>query len=107
MAVATNETRALPRLKAPSGACDTHMHFYDGRYPTAPTATITPPDASVEDYRAIQRRLGLSRTVVVQPTTYGTDNRCTLDGIAALGLADARGIAVVTNAVTERELEDL
>ncbi|HEX8664231.1 MAG TPA: amidohydrolase family protein [Beijerinckiaceae bacterium] len=96
-----------PRLEAPPGACDTHMHFYDARYPTAPTALMTPPDATVEDYRALQRRLGLSRTVVVQPTTYGADNRCTLDGIAALGLDQARGIAVVTDAVTEQELEDL
>ena len=77
------------------------MHFYDARYPTARTAMLTPPDASVEDYRAVQRRLGLSRTVVVQPTTYGTDNRCTLEGIAALGLESARGIAVVTDASTE------
>jgi D-galactarolactone isomerase len=96
-----------PRLKAPPGACDTHMHFYDRRFPTAPTATMTPPDASVEDYRAVQRRLGLSRTVVVQPTTYGTDNRCTLESIAALGLDKARGVATVDDAVTEQELEDL
>ncbi|MDF3061511.1 MAG: amidohydrolase [Microvirga sp.] len=97
----------LPRLKAPPGACDTHMHFYDARYPTARTAVLTPPDASVEEYRAVQRRVGLSRTVVVQPTTYGTDNRCTLEGIAALGLEVARGIAVVTDATTEGELEEL
>jgi D-galactarolactone isomerase len=97
----------LPRLKAPPGACDTHMHFYDARYPTAPTATMTPPDASVEDYRAVQRRLGLSRTVVVQPTTYGTDNRCTLEGIAGLGLDAARGVATVDATVSERELETL
>jgi D-galactarolactone isomerase len=102
----TNEGRS-PRLEAPAGACDTHMHFYDARYPTAPTALTTPPDATVADYRALRRRLGLSRTVVVQPTTYGTDNRCTLDGIVALGLDDARGIAVVTEAATERALEDL
>ena len=105
--MATNESRSAPRLKAPPGACDTHIHIYDSRYPTAPTATMTPPDASVENYRALQRRLGLARTVVVQPTTYGIDNRCTLDSIAALGLDAARGIAVVTDAVTERELEDL
>ena len=73
--MANDDIRATPRLKAPAGACDTHMHFYDARYPTAPTATMTPPDASVADYRAVQRRLGLSRTVIVKPTTYGTDNR--------------------------------
>ena len=48
----------LPRLKAPPGACDTHMHLYDARYPTARTAVLTPPDATVEEYRAVQRRLG-------------------------------------------------
>jgi D-galactarolactone isomerase len=83
------------------------MHFYDARFPTAPTATMTPPDARVEDYRAVQRRLGLTRTVVVQPTTYGTDNRCTLESIAALGLDKARGIATVDAAVAERELQAL
>jgi D-galactarolactone isomerase len=103
--MAASETR--PRLDAPPGACDTHMHFYDRRYPTAATAIFTPPDASVEDYRPIQWRLGLTRTVVVQPSTYGTDNRCTLDGIAALGLDRARGVAVVDEEVTEAELEDL
>jgi D-galactarolactone isomerase len=102
-----SQTETLPRLKAPEGACDTHMHFYDARHLTAATAVFTPPDASVEDYRAVQRRLGLTRTVVVQPSTYGTDNRCTLEGIAALGLDKARGVAVVTAAVTDRELEDL
>ena len=95
-----------PRLKVPPGACDTHMHFYDARYPTAPTAVSTPPDATVADYRRVQERLGLTRTVVVQPSTYGFDNRPTLDGIAALGLEHARGVAVVDQEVTDAELED-
>jgi D-galactarolactone isomerase len=63
-----------PRLKAPAGTCDTHMHIYDARYPTAPTATFTPPDASVADYLKVRARLGITRTVVVQPSTYGTDH---------------------------------
>ena len=36
---------APPRLKAPPGTTDTHMHIYDSRYPTAGTAAFTPPDA--------------------------------------------------------------
>lgn len=95
-----------PRLQAPPGACDTHMHFYDSRYPTASTAAFTPPNATVADYRQMQERLGLQRVVVVQPTTYGKDNRCTLDAIATIG-ADARGIAVVDESVTDAELERL
>ena len=67
---------------------------------------ITPPDASVADYRKLQTRLGLKRNVVVQPTTYGTDNRCTLEAMAALG-PSARGIAAVDTSVTDAELERL
>src|SRR5258705_12924016 len=95
-----------PRLKAPAGTCDTHMHIYDGRYPSAPTAPFTPPDALVADYLKVRARLGITRTVVVQPSTYGKDNSCTLAAIAALG-DSARGVAVVDQTVTDAELERL
>ncbi len=95
-----------PRLKAPTGACDTHMHIYEDRFPIAPTALLKPPQATVADYRKLQQRLGLSRTVVVQPSTYGADNSCTLEAMAALG-ANARGVAVVDTSVTNVELERL
>ena len=39
------------------------------------------------------KRLGMARVVIVQPSFYGTDNSCMLDGIAQL--ANARGIAVL------------
>jgi D-galactarolactone isomerase len=97
---------APPRLKAPPSTCDTHMHIYDGRYPTAPTAAFTPPDASVADYLKVRARLGIARTVVVQPSTYGKDNSCTLAAIAALG-DNARGIAVIDDTVTDAELDRL
>jgi D-galactarolactone isomerase len=93
-----------PRLKAPPGACDTHMHIYEARYPVALTALIKPPPATVADYRKLQQRLGLSRTVVVQPSTYGTDNRCTLAAIKALGEKNARGVAVADTSVSDDAL---
>jgi D-galactarolactone isomerase len=96
-----------PQLKAPAGACDTHIHIYDSRYPTAPTAASSPPDAPVPDYLAVRRRLGLSRTVVVQPSAYGTDNRCTLEAIAALGPETGRGVAIVDDTVGRAELDSL
>ena len=95
-----------PRLIAPQGACDCHIHFYDARYRSAPTALITPPDALVAHYRAVQERLGLERVVVVQPTTYGRDNACQLDAMAALGPA-ARGVMVPDPSVDDAELERL
>jgi D-galactarolactone isomerase len=97
-----------PRLSAPAGACDTHMHFYGpwDRYPLAPTASFEPPLATVEDYRTVQKRLGLKRVVVVQPSGYGFDNRCTLDAIKQFG-DDARGIVVIDQSVTGDELQQL
>src|SRR5262249_38730138 len=65
-----------PKLKAPAGASDCHMHIYDSRFPVAPTATLRPPDAHVDDYRLLQQRIGTERNVIVTPSTYGTDNRC-------------------------------
>jgi D-galactarolactone isomerase len=96
----------IPHLKAAPGACDTHMHIYDERYPRTPTAKILHGDALVPDYLALRERLGIERTVVVQPTAYGTDNSCTLDAIAAIG-PSARGVAVVDQTVTDPELERL
>jgi predicted TIM-barrel fold metal-dependent hydrolase len=95
-----------PLNRAPPDAADCHIHVYDSRFPVAPNAMRLPPDAPVEDYRAVQRRLGTVRTVVVQPSTYGTDNRCMLHALGILG-ADARGIAAVDAAVTGEELRRL
>jgi len=70
------ETASLP---APANATDCHHHIYDSRFPVDPKATLKPGDATVADYRALQRRIGTTRNIVVQPSTYGTDNRCMLD----------------------------
>lgn len=96
-----------PRLKAPPSTTDTHIHIYDRRYPMAPTAKMYPPEASVADYLAMARRLGIERTVVVQATTYGTDNRCLLESMAAIGSDKARGVAVVDASATDAELDRL
>lgn len=82
------------------------MHVYDAHFPLAANARRQEHDATVSDYRKVQQRLGLERVVVVQPTAYGKDNRCTLAGIAELG-DSARGIAVVDSSVSEAELAAL
>lgn len=96
-----------PLMAVPFGATDTHIHVYDGT-PLAPTAlSKPPPQAGVEDYERIRAQLGLTRTVIVQPSVYGTDNECTLRGIVALGADVARGVAVVDAGVSETELDRL
>jgi D-galactarolactone isomerase len=99
---------SAPRLQAPPGACDSHIHFYGPpeRYPLAPTATFTPPPASVDAYRQVQQQLGLQRVVVVQPSAYGFDNRCTLDAVRQIGEA-ARAVVVVEPAISGEELQRL
>lgn len=94
-------SRALPPL-----ACDSHMHIFDARFSPSPHWPRTPPQAPVAAYRRLQQRLGTSRAVVVTPSTYGTDNACTLDALDALG-DSARGVAVVDAAVDGAELSRL
>jgi D-galactarolactone isomerase len=96
-----------PRYQVPRLAADCHIHIFDpDRFPyPVPTAT-PPPKATVADYRLLRRRLGTSRSVIVTPSNYGTDNRCTLDGIAQLGRS-ARGVAVIDDTFTDSQLDDL
>jgi D-galactarolactone isomerase len=95
-----------PKLIAPAGSCDCHMHIYEDRFPLAPTATFKPANSPVSAYRKVQRELGIERAVVVQPSGYGFDNRCTLEGMAEIG-SRARGIAVVPPEVPDAELRRL
>src|SRR5215207_5597566 len=94
---------APPRTRAPEDATDCHHHVYDARFPPDPRATLRPPDASPEDYRALQRRLGLSRSVLVTPSTYGTDNRLHLQALQELGPQRTRMVAVVDTSVTDED----
>jgi D-galactarolactone isomerase len=95
-----------PKLQAPPGACDCHMHIYDAaRFPPSRPGSRMQANAAVADYRRLQQRIGTTRTVVVQPAAYGTDNAVTLDAIARLG--NARGVAVVFPDVGDSELRAL
>jgi len=96
-----------PGLKAPPGACDTHFHIYEPQYPLAPTLALPAPEqATFTDYVPIRESLGIERFVVVQPTAYGKDNRCTLEAVAKFGDA-ARAVVVVDDTVSDDELAAL
>jgi len=94
-----------PKLKAPANAADCHMHTYDAaRFPMPPSPRVAPTNAAAEDYRLFQKRIGTTRVVVVQPRNYATDNRVTLYALSQFG-PNARGVAVVTPAITDAELK--
>jgi hypothetical protein len=63
-----NPDTKRPKLIAPRGACDTHLHLY-GRseaYPLSAERNYTPdPRSSIDDYLSVHRALGLERAVIV------------------------------------------
>src|SRR5207244_12834533 len=79
-------------------------HVHHANYPADPKAPWRPGAALVEDDRALQKRIGTPRNVLVQPSTYGTDNRCHLEALAAFG-PSARMVAVVDDSVSTEELK--
>lgn len=103
---AANRFDTRPRITVPEGACDTHMHVYDDRFPPSERAYLFPPNHLVPDYRKMQARLGLSRCIVVQPVTYGYDNRCTLTAVAEMGDA-ARAVVTVPVDISDADLDAL
>jgi len=95
------------KLKAPRGACDCHHHIYDAaRFPPVQPGGEIVPNARVEEFRMLQKRIGTSRNVVVTPRAYVVDNRVTLDAIARLG-GNARGVAVIHPTIFDSELKTL
>jgi predicted TIM-barrel fold metal-dependent hydrolase len=97
-----------PQTRFPAGATDCHAHVFGPQadYPYLAQAAYIPPDALTADYVAMLRNNGCDRGVLVQPSVYGTDNRCMVDALR-VGLHQLRGIAVVAADVSDRELEDL
>lgn len=106
-AVPNSAGTAAPRFKAPANACDSHLHIYDPQFPMAWPRLRAVSEASVAEYRLLQRRIGTSRAIVVQPAVYGVDNRATVAAVEQLGLADARAIAVLHPTVTDAQLAAL
>jgi predicted TIM-barrel fold metal-dependent hydrolase len=92
---------APPSIAVPAGAVDCHHHIFDPRFPKVgkPMRAI----ATVDDYRLLKRRLGITRSVVVAPNSYGTNNACLLDALEQFG-DDARGVAIVSPEASRDEM---
>lgn len=97
-----------PRVKFPAGACDCHAHVFgpQQRYPFVPNRGYVPPEASIEEYVRMLTAIGCERAVIVHPSVYGTDNRCTVDALKS-GKFAFRGVAVIDDKTTDSELEDM
>ena len=92
----------------PPGATDCAVHVFGDlkRHPYWNGRTYTPEPATVAELKQVMRALRLDRVVVVQASTYGTDNSCVVDSIRELG-SGARGVAVIDEKTTEASLDDM
>ncbi len=100
-------TRA-PKITPPPLSCDTQAHVFgpSSKFPYAAGRGYTPPDCPVESYIRMLDILGIERAVIVHGSAHGSDNRVTLDGIAAMG-ARCRGVAVIEPDISDAGLETL
>jgi 2-pyrone-4,6-dicarboxylate lactonase len=97
-----------PRFAVPPGSVDAHCHVFGpgSRFPYAPERRYTPCDAPKEKLWGLRDYLGFERSVIVQATCHGSDNRALADALRS-GAGHARGVATVTAGVSEGELAEL
>jgi predicted TIM-barrel fold metal-dependent hydrolase len=104
------EANTLERAQfaVPPGACDSHVHVFESadRYPHVDAPHYTLPDGSLAKLQRMTEQLSLERYIIVQPSFYGTDNRCMLDALDRSG-GRARGVAMVDESVTDAQLQDM
>jgi predicted TIM-barrel fold metal-dependent hydrolase len=74
------------------------------RYPLATERAYTVPEAPLEKHEEMKRAVGLERTVLVQASGHGDDNRAMLAALAQLG-ARGRAVAVADSRTSARSLE--
>lgn len=92
-----------PHRTPPPGACDCHFHISGGPSPLVAERSYTPCNTPMADYLAMRDTLGLTRGVIVQSSTHGTDNRTLIAAMPEDGTM--RGIAVVDQVCPVAELQ--
>ena len=106
--LAAAQPRTDVTFTVPGGACDTHTHMFGDpqRYPYAPTTRYRHGPSTPEDLQAMLSALRVDRVVLVQPSAYGTDNSCMLDGVGKIGSA-ARAVVAIDEETTDRKLDEM
>ncbi|TKA70180.1 hypothetical protein B0A55_05818 [Friedmanniomyces simplex] len=80
------------------------MHVVDPRaFPLSKDAQYQPSPHTLDDAHAFLNQLGIARMVIVQPSIYGNDNACTIDGLRRLGPKNGRAVIQFEPESTSRE----
>lgn len=96
-----------PRLKAPAGATDCHIHLYLPGCQPQPGGPLIAEFATVADYRRVQKRLGLERVVITQSNAYQFDNSALLEALREFGPETTRAIIAVRPDMAPADLKAL
>jgi 2-pyrone-4,6-dicarboxylate lactonase len=103
-----DRTHRAPAAPLPPHAADCHMHVFGPfeRYPLARERAYNVAAAPLEAHERMKHQVGLERTVLVQASGHGMDNRALLAALAHLGKR-GRGIAVMPLESPREELNAL
>ena len=95
-----------PREPLPLHATDCHMHVFGPfeRFPLTPERAYNVAAAPLAAHERMKAQVGLERTVFVQASGHGTDNRAMLAALSEIG-ARGRGVAVVAPQTSLAELQ--
>ena len=97
-----------PDHDLPPQSCDSHCHVFGpgAVFPYAASSSYIPVDAPKEKLFELHRFLGVERSVIVQASCHGTDNRALLDALRKGG-DRYKGIAIVDDHVSDAELSEM
>ncbi|CZT24417.1 related to TIM barrel metal-dependent hydrolase [Ramularia collo-cygni] len=80
------------------------MHVVEpDKFPLDAAAKYTPKAHTLAQASTFLNQLGIKNMVIVQPSIYGNDNSCTLDGLKNLGPKHGRAVIQFDPAVTSKQ----
>jgi len=99
-------THRRPSQPLPELAADCHMHVFGPfeRFPLAAGRAYNVAEAPLAVHERMKRAVGLERTVLVQASGHGEDNRAMLAALAQLGV-HGRAVAVVPPGFPAEDLQ--
>ena len=105
----TSPAIELAAQKLPPNSCDCHVHIIGPteQFPLSKYRAYTPMEANVAMLHKMAKSASIDRHVLVQPSVYGTDNRCLLASLDTLGKKHARGVVVVDKSIGQSEIDHL
>lgn len=100
-----------PKISAPDGACDAHVHLVGGPEFDLWEHRVEDPapgpdfDGWLDLYRRQLTCLGFARGVIVHSILYGTNNAVTIEAVRRMG-PGFRGVGLLPDDASEADLDD-